>query len=128
MQKLVEELKLNDSRTEFIAIFLLNTFNQKSEKWTKMYSSEENKAKIYDFLNTKTSSKLTFCLTSSNFLVLSNEFPTQISTKVAYFIKYFIGIVDKNSRFQDQVMYGDVSQSPLDQIYSLLDGVSLRFR
>ena len=124
---MVDELKLTDMRVKFMAIYLIKTLNIKTEKWNKLYMQDENKALIDNFLNAKNATKIIFFLNPSQNLAVYKEFPKQIKSKVAYFVKKSNEPVKTSATFQSQILYGDLSEMLFDQIYSLLDGVSRRF-
>ena len=46
---LVADLELNDVRVEFIADYALKTMKLKPDKWSKMYSIEEQKQMLMEF-------------------------------------------------------------------------------
>ena len=120
---MTEELKLHDPRVEFIAMFLLKSFKSKSDKWIKMYAFDDNKQLITDFLDRYEPIMILFYLNTVGLLTILTSFPTQIKGKMVYFIKRIKGAVGKDGIFLNEVLYGDLSQSPIDQISALMDGV-----
>lgn len=127
VQKVVDELKIIDQRMKFIAIYLIKSLNIKTEKWNKLYLQDENKMIIDEFLDDRNLTRIVFFLNASQNLVVNKEFPTQIKNKVAYFIKKSKTPVKASLTFPSQVVYGDLGESPFDQIYSILDGVEFLF-
>ncbi len=124
---MVEELKLIDQRVKFIAIYLIKTLNIKTEKWNKLYLQDENKMIIEEFLDGRNLARIVFFHNASQNLVVHKDFPTQIKNKVAYFIKISKTPVKASLTFPSQVVYGDLGESPFEQIYSILDGVEYLF-
>ena len=120
---MTEELKLHDPRVEFIAMFLLKSFKSKSDKWIKMYAFDDNKQLITDFLDRYEPIMILFYLNTVGLLTILTSFPTQIKGKMVYFIKRIKGAVGKDGIFLNEVLYGDLSQSPIDQISAIMDGV-----
>lgn len=57
-----------DPRVIFVAEYVLKTFNQKPDKWIKIYNIEETKILINDFLEKTDCSPLIFTCTSSGSL------------------------------------------------------------
>ena len=120
---MAEDLELSDSRVEFIAVYLLKTLKLKNDKWTKMYSVEDNKITIQEFLDKNEQSLLVFTLNSSSALMVGYSYPTQIKTKACYFAKKNKESVGKDLNIKDALIYGDLSYSPLEQLAAILDEV-----
>ena len=59
---------ITDPRVIFLAEYVLKTFNQKTDKWTKIYNIEENKILINDFLEKTDCSLLIFTCTAAGSL------------------------------------------------------------
>ena len=122
---MTEELKLIDSRVEFIAMFLLKSFKMKSDKWIKMYSIDDNKNLINDFLEGISTKAIISYTNVAGAIIIQSDFPPQLKSKTVYFIKKKIEPISKNGQFVNDIIYGDLSQSPIDQIAAILDGVSM---
>ena len=90
-----------------------------------MYSIEENRLMIEDFFN-KENSYPHIVLISMNTvgsLVVQSVFPNQIKNKMIFLARKNKDPIGKNATILQDIIYGDISQSPLEQMYSILDGV-----
>lgn len=122
---MAEELELADSRIEFMALYLLKTLKQKSDKWIKMYALEENKIMIQEFLDKSDNNILVFSINTSGLIWPSLNYPTQVKSKACYFAKRTKDPIGKDVNIKDALIYGDLSYSPLEQLSAILDDVSL---
>lgn len=122
---MADELEINDSRVEFMAVYLLKTLKVKPDKWTKMYALEENKILIHDFLDKTDQSLIVFLVNTAQALTVSYSYPNQLKAKACYFSKKSKESIAKDVSIKDALIYGDLSYSPLDQLSALLDEVSL---
>lgn len=120
---MAEELELNDSRVEFMAVYLLKTLKIKPDKWSKMYAIEENKIMIQDFLDKTDQSLIVFSLNAAQALAISYAYPNQLKAKACYFCKKSRESISKDVAIKDALIYGDLSYSPLDQLSALIDEV-----
>ena len=84
---LAADLELGDVRVEFIADYVLKTMKLKADKWTKMYSVEENKAMILEFLDKSDHIQLVIIGSSAGALTPSFEWPMQLKGKACYFVR-----------------------------------------
>ena len=125
LKKMIDDLKMFDPKLEFIAMYLFKSFKIKSDKWVKMFTLEENRVLIEDFMNKEKPNIIVFSLNSLGSLVIQCEFPNQIKSKIVYFCKKITEPLGKNGDIINQITYGDLSQSPVEQLYSILDGVNL---
>jgi dynein heavy chain len=119
----MDELELTDSRVEFMAVYILKTLKQKSDKWLKMYAIEDNKVLIQDFLDKNEQNLLVFILNTSGSLIVQYNYPNQLKAKAIYFSKKSKEAVPKDIPMKEAVVYGDLSYSPLDQLSAILDEV-----
>lgn len=124
---MADDLELNDSRVEFIAVYLLKTLKLKSDKWMKMYAIEDHKVMIQEFLDKNEQNLLVFILNSSGTLTISHSYPNQIKNKACYFAKKGKDPISKDVNIKDALIYGDLSYSPLDQLSAILDEVNYSF-
>lgn len=120
---MADELEINDSRVEFMAVYLLKTLKLKPDKWTKMYALEENKILIQDFLDKSDQSLIVFLLNAAQALVVTYAYPNQLKAKACYFSKKSKESIPKDVSIKDALVYGDLSYSPLDQLSAILDEV-----
>ena len=122
---MAEDLELNDSRVEFMALYLLKTLKLKNDKWTKMYGSEENKVIIQEFLDKSDNNIIVFSVNSSGILQPATTFPSSVKAKACYFAKRLKESIGKDVNIKEALIYGDLSYSPLEQLSALLDEVRL---
>ena len=122
---MASELELGDSRVEFMADYVLKTLKLKPDKFGKMYSLEENKQMFLDFFDKPDVQALLLIGTASGALNVQFEWPQSPKGKACYFVKKSKDPVTKEQGFRNQVLYGDMSQSPLDQLSAFVDEVNL---
>ena len=120
---MADELEINDSRVEFMAVYLIKTLKIKPDKWTKMYTIDENKLMIHEFLDKSDQSLLVFSLNAAQSLVAAYSYPNQLKAKACYFSKKNKEPITKDASIKDVLVYGDLSYSPLDQLSAILDEV-----
>ena len=118
------ELELGDKRTEFIADFVLKIMKLKGDKFQKMYSLEENKQIFMDFFDKPDTLQLVVCQAPGGGLAPTNDWPTTLKTKACYFVRKGREAVQKDTPMRNQILYGDLSYSPIDQLSAFVDEVS----
>ena len=121
---MASELELNDSRVEFMADYVLKTLKLKPDRFSKMYSLEENKQMFLDFFEKPDIVSLLLIASAAGGLNIQNEWPQNPKGKACYFVKKSRDAVTKDTNFRTQLLYGDMSQSPLDQLSAFVDEVS----
>ena len=117
------DLELGDSRVEFMADYLLKTMKIKADKWTKMYSVDENKQMFMDFYDKPEIPCLLVVANAAGGLTVQLEWPTQLKTKACYFIKKGREAVGKDLALRNALHYGDLSYAPMDQLSAFVDEV-----
>ncbi len=123
---LAAELELGDSRVEFICDYVLKTMKVKSDKWTKMYSLEENKQMFFDWFEKVDHLNLLVSANAAGALAVTYEWPTQLKAKACYFVKKGKEAIQKDTPLRTAVLYGDLSYSPIDQLSAFVDEVRYR--
>ena len=113
-----------DPRMAFISQFCLKTMKQKSDKWSKMMSQEDNVVLLQDFLEKGDSRMLIVYVTPQGQLQPTAKFPTSTKNKAVYFIKRKPEAIKKDT-VATLLVFGDMSYTPLDQLSSLVDAVSV---
>ncbi|XP_043570859.1 dynein axonemal heavy chain 17-like [Chiloscyllium plagiosum] len=94
----------------------------KPDKWTKFSGTEENKNLLMDFFNTEDVMILVLYINSVGQLTASLGFPASIKTKGIYFVKKkMVRITPENIR--DSLSVGDISNSPVEQLLTVLEEV-----
>ncbi|CAH1795230.1 unnamed protein product [Owenia fusiformis] len=118
----VKELDLGDTRVEFIAEYVLKTLRIKGDKFSKMYSLDENKQMFFDFFEKNDIHILIVIANSAGMLSIQHEWPQQVKSKACYFVKKEAAL-GKDANYRTAMMYGDLAYSPMDQLAALTDEV-----
>jgi len=113
-----------DPRMAFISQFSMKTLKQKTDKWTKMMSQEDNVVMLQDFLEKGDTRVLVVYVTAQGQMQPTTEFPATSKHKAVYFIKRKPEPIKKETLYS-LLMFGDMSYTPLDQLSSLVDAVSM---
>lgn len=123
---MASELELNDKRGEFIADYVLKSLKQKSDKFLKLWSSDETKQLILDFFE-KSDIQQLFVLQAAGggALQIQYEFPTNLKSKACFFTKKSKESIARDAAFTKVLLFGDVSYTPLDQFSSFVDEVMM---
>jgi dynein heavy chain len=119
--QMAEELELNDSRVEFMAVYIMKSLKVKGDKFTKLYAIEDYKIMVHEFLDKNEQNLLVFSISPSAGLSISYNYPTSIKTKAVYFAKKNKEAVSKDMNIKDALLYGDLSYSPIEQLSAILD-------
>lgn len=122
---LAADLDLNDARVEFIADYVLKTMKLKPDKWTKMYSLEENKAIIFEWFEKPENTNLLLIVNPAGSISLLTKWPQNLKGKGIYFVKKGNTAIAKDTPLRTATFYGDLSYSPLDQLSAFVDEVFL---
>jgi len=80
------ELEIDDDRVVFLADYVIKALRIKADKWTKMYSSEENKILCIDFFDKPDAQTLVIALNAAGGLAVSTEWPAQFKQKAVSLI------------------------------------------
>lgn len=119
-----EQGSTEDVRLLAIKQFCLKTMKQKSDKWAKMMSQEDNSIMLTEFLEKADKRVLVIHLLSSGQLSPIDTFPTTNRNKAVYFIKRTADALRKDN-FKEVLLFGDMSHVPLDQLSSVVESVSV---
>ncbi|XP_071813348.1 dynein beta chain, ciliary-like isoform X2 [Apostichopus japonicus] len=112
-----------DPRVDFISDYILKTYKLKPDKWAKFYGVDENKILILEFLEKADNPQLVISVTPAGLITPSYEFPTTLKqNKAIYFVKRGKESVSKDN-FKKNIVYGDLSYAPLDQLSALVDEI-----
>ncbi|XP_071797739.1 dynein beta chain, ciliary isoform X1 [Asterias amurensis] len=112
-----------DARFEFISDYILKSYKLKPDKWAKCIGVEDNRILILEFLEKADIPQLVFTVNAAGLITPSSEFPQSLkNNKAIYFIKKSREALGKDS-FKQNVVYGDLSYSPLEQLSALVDEV-----
>ena len=117
-----EEQVQTDSRWQFVEEFVLRSMNLKSDKWSKMVNNEEFRPLIQDWLDKADVERLLFYLPASGQLTPTYDFPPHTKAKAVYFVKRLEAVIPKD-KIGDLVLFGDMSNAPLDQLSSVVDEI-----
>lgn len=112
-----------DPRVIFVAEYVLKTFNQKPDKWIKIYNIEETKILINDFLEKTDCSPLIFTCTPSGSLQVDTNWPEAPQGKSCYFVRRSKDPILKDTPLRKALLYGDLAYSPLDHLSAFVDEI-----
>ncbi|ESO06976.1 hypothetical protein HELRODRAFT_171011 [Helobdella robusta] len=114
-----------DERVDFVSRFVHLSLKAKPDKWVKMYSMEENRNVFKTFFDDPECTTLLILVNQSNGHVQPTlEWPQQLKgSKTFYFIKRSNVALPKTVKLGKLLIYGDISPSPIDQLYSFVDEV-----
>jgi dynein heavy chain len=118
---MAEELELNDSRVEFMAVYIMRSLKVKGDKFTKMYAIEDNKIMVHDFLDKNEQNLLVFSLNNQQGISVSYAYPSSLKAKAVYFAKKNKDPISKEMNVKEALLYGDLSYSPIEQLSAILD-------
>jgi dynein heavy chain len=120
----IAELEIGDRRIEFVAEYVLKTMKLKSDKWTKMYGTDECKQQLLDFFEKNDITSLIMILNPSGSLQPVFEWPAQLKGgKACYFVKKNREVIGKDANLKNALLFGDMSYSPVDQFSTFVDEV-----
>lgn len=115
-----------DKRFEFVSEYVLQTLKLKNDKWQKCIGVEENKVLMLEFFDKTDTPVLVISSNTAGALTPTYEFPTSNKAKAVYFIRKSKETISPDG-IKQQLLYGDISYAPLDQLSSLVDEVSTIF-
>jgi hypothetical protein len=124
-----DQVEIEDPRVVFMAFYTLKSLKLKSERWSKFYSaSDENKNIIMNFFNKNEINIIFLSINQNQAIVISSAVPNQkLKSKSCYFAKKKPGPVSTEVNIRDEILYGDISASPLEQFAVILDDVRKNF-
>lgn len=119
------ELEIEDQRLEFLADNCLKWMKLRADKWSKMFTYQENKKVIMEFLDNQEPEILIFYLNKSGSLVPSVRFPHHYNkSKAFYVIKHEKEPISKQLKMKDLVSIGDIYPMPIEQLSCFIDEVT----
>ena len=118
-----EDGTAGDARLAVIEQFTIKTLKQKTDKWAKMTSQEENMVMLTEFMEKADNRLLVIQLLPSGQLSPMDTFPASTKNKAVYFIKKSAEQLKKDN-LKEILLLGDLSSLPLDQLSSIVDAVS----
>ena len=116
-----------DVRLEYLERVASTILKFKPDKWGKMTGAEENLALFTEFFEKPDVSVLVLTLNPAGMIVPCLGFPASLKFKGAYFIKKRPETLKKDN-YKDNLIYGDISPAPVDQLIVIVGevGASLR--
>ncbi|XP_037911922.1 dynein beta chain, ciliary-like [Hermetia illucens] len=120
----VKSLKV-DTRLDFIMNYIMKTMRLKQEKWNKMMATEEMRELVMTFLDDPNQERLIFTVTAAGLLTPYFNFPEKPKSKVSYFIRREVPMEITNDNIRMDLLIGDVSPKPLEDLSVLVDNVFL---
>ncbi|MCJ8738378.1 hypothetical protein PDJAM_G00035190 [Pangasius djambal] len=118
----MDESPAAEKRFNFIEDYVLKTLRLKKDHWQKCVAVEEQKQVIQDFLDKLDHTTLVVYLNTAGQLVPTNGFAGTSKNKAVYFIKQSQTALSFDTMKAD-LMYGDMSYSPLEQFSALVEEV-----
>ncbi|KAF5902959.1 dynein heavy chain 9, axonemal, partial [Clarias magur] len=118
----MDESPAAEKRFEFIEDYVLKTLRLKKERWQKCVCVEEQKQIIQDFLDKPDHTALVVYLNAAGQLVPTDGFVLTSKNKAVYFIKQSRTALCHDTMKAD-LMYGDMSYSPLEQFSAFVQEV-----
>ena len=121
------DLEINDPRVEFLAYYILKTFKLKPDRWTRMYSNDDNRVIIFDFFVRSDHPFIVFSVNNQNQLIVSYTYPTQMKFKSCFFAKKHKFKINKEDNFRNEFLFGDLAHMPVNMLSTLLEDVCIHF-
>lgn len=112
----------SDARLQFIESYTMKTLKIKNDKWQKLLSQDEQKQLIVDWVEKGDQLNLIMITQANGIPLPFYEFPDNLRAKSVYFVKKSKHSLSKDG-FRSQIIYGDLSNSPLEQLSALVDEV-----
>ena len=122
---MTSDLELEDARLEFIADYVIKTTRCKPDRFMKLLAAEDAKTMIMEWLEKADFPALIIASSPGGVLTAHDEWPSNPKqiTKACYFVKKSRDPVSKDVPVRQSVLYGDMSNSPLDQLSTFVDEV-----
>ncbi|XP_029978186.1 dynein axonemal heavy chain 9 [Sphaeramia orbicularis] len=118
-----EESPAEDRRLGFIRDYILKSLKVKQDKWDRLVSTEDTKQLLQDFLDkAEPGSLVGVSLSPSGQLEASAAFTAASKNKSVYLVKVNKTALRPES-MKENLVYGDLSSSPLDQFSALVQEV-----
>jgi dynein heavy chain len=112
----------SDPRLQLIESYTQKTLKVKNDKWQKLLSQDEQKQLIVDWVEKGDNINLIMIVQPNGIPLPCYEFPATLKGKAVYFVKKGKIALSK-SKFRSEIIYGDLSNSPLEQLSALVDEV-----
>ena len=113
----------SDPRMDFFQEYTTRSFKIKPDKWAKFIGVDENRATLMDFCEKADLPQLILSLNSAGQLQAGDAFPSQSKNKSVYFIRRSKVVLTKTN-IKTDILYGDLSYSPLEHLAVLVEDVS----
>ena len=122
---MASELELEDSRLEFIADFVIKTTRCKPDRFMKLLNVDETKLLIMEWFDNHNVPALIIASNQGGVLTAHNAWPSNPKqiVKACYFVKKSREPLSKDVPLRHSVLYGDMSNSPLEQLSTFVDEV-----
>ncbi|CAL8088370.1 unnamed protein product [Calicophoron daubneyi] len=121
------ELELDDKRAEFIADYVLKSNKLKGDKWMKLWNTEDMKQIVIKFFEVPENQLLFILLTPAGVLQAQTECPSGMKAKACFFMKKEKIALKKDAVVSKFLIYGDLSQNPLEHFSAFIDEVINHF-
>lgn len=123
---MTNEVHREDPRIDFISDFIHSTLRCKPDKWIRLIAVDDNRNMLMDFLqNPDTMTVLIILNNTTGNMSVSMEWPAQIpNSRAFYFVKRRPEALPISNKLSYLLLYGDLSSSPIDQLYFFVDDVN----
>lgn len=114
-----------DVRLEYLEGVASLILKFKPDKWSKLIGAEENMALFTEFFEKPDILVLVLTLSPAGMIIPCLGFPASLKSKGVYFIKKGQENISK-STYKDQLIYGDISPAPVEQLIAVVEEVGAR--
>ncbi|XP_039431337.1 dynein beta chain, ciliary-like isoform X4 [Culex pipiens pallens] len=121
-EKKKKEEQKEDPCAAFVGSYVLKTMRLKDEKWQKLMGNEELKMIVMEWVKRAPVRRLIVTLSNAGALIPTHYFPTTSKGKRCFFVKIRETVLDIDN-IREQIMYGDLSAGPIDDLAVIVDEV-----
>ncbi|XP_001843519.2 dynein beta chain, ciliary isoform X3 [Culex quinquefasciatus] len=121
-EKKKKEEQKEDPCAAFVGSYVLKTMRLKDEKWQKLMGNEELKMIVMEWVKRAPVRRLIVTLSNAGALIPTHYFPTTSKGKRCFFVKICETVLDIDN-IREQIMYGDLSAGPIDDLAVIVDEV-----
>lgn len=122
----MEEKPAEDKRLNFFRDYVVKTLRIKADRWDQCLSNEDNMGVLRAFLDQAAQRTLVVCVVPGGQLQLAADVTDATGKqKAVFFMKRSSGAILQEA-VREQLVFGDLCCSPLDQFSSLVEEVKLR--
>ncbi|XP_031334092.1 dynein beta chain, ciliary-like [Photinus pyralis] len=115
-----------DYRVEFLFNYLSKSWKLKTDKWNKMWGTDEYARIILNFFNKADAPRLIMMTNLGGQLVPVTDFPSNLKTKCSYFIRKKNAVITATN-IREVLFMGDKSPKPIEELSALVEHGLLPF-